>query len=85
MLTIQQKVQILRRAGVVVPAQPQMAGQIDETGFARTSLHPRTWEEQINALFALHAIERATRSLQQGSSSDGTSAVIANAGPVLRS
>jgi hypothetical protein len=66
MLTIPQKAQILRRAGIAVPAQPQMVGQMEGSGSAKTSLHPQTWEEQVEVLFVRHAIERAKQSLQQG-------------------
>ncbi|MGJ7506073.1 hypothetical protein [Variovorax sp. GT1P44] len=61
MLTPAQKAQILRRAGIAVPAQLQMTAGLDD---ATTSPPSWTWEELVDALFARYAVERASRVLQ---------------------
>lgn len=72
MLSIDQKTDILRRAGVAVPARPerQMAAQQGGTAcgqMADQSL--RSWIEQIEGLYTQYALDRATRSLSQAEAS----------------
>jgi len=76
MLSIHQKAQILRRAGIAVPVQPQMTGQMENPQSARTHLHPQTWEAQVEALFARYAVERATQSLQQAAAPQQNGAAV---------
>jgi hypothetical protein len=73
MLTLDQKAHILRRAGVAVPARPevQMAAQQEEgeTAKSYTPDPGRSWAEQLEVMYARYALERATRSLQQAEAS----------------
>lgn len=61
MLTTAQKAQILRRAGIAVPAQLQMTAGMNDSTAASPAW---TWEDLVDALFARYAIERATHVLQ---------------------
>lgn len=68
MLSIDQKAHILRRAGVAVPVRPerQMAAQDTDANACEAQRH---WVEQVEALHARHALERATHSLHQAEAS----------------
>ncbi|WP_076999587.1 hypothetical protein [Variovorax sp. KK3] len=82
MLTIDQKLRLLRRAGVVVPAPPPVDGAWSPAGDQQNVCQTVAWEQQVDGLFTQHAVERAVRALEQArvSVQFGAQAACATAG-----